>query len=975
MSAPHPAFECLRTVHIPSLNIDMSEYRHKKTGASHFHLAADNPENVFLVALRTMPMDSTGVAHILEHTALCGSKRFPVRDPFFLMIRRSLNSFMNAFTSSDWTAYPFASQNRQDFNNLLSVYLDAVFFARLDPLDFAQEGIRVEFSEAENPNSPLVYKGVVFNEMKGAMSSPNSILSDVLNKYVFPTTTYHYNSGGDPETIPDLSYDDLQDFYKKHYHPSNAVFMTFGDIPAAELQARFEEEALHEFEASSPIKGRDEKRYYAPIAVEDHYPLDEGDMANKSHVVLSWLLTHTADINQRLAMNLLNGVLLENSASPLRQYLETCGLGESPSPMCGLDDAGREMSFGCGLEGCAADKAAEIEAGILEILQKVALEGVPQQDVEAVLHQVELSQREIGGDSYPYGLQLVLNGLTAALQDADPLALWDVDSVLAEMRQAIQDPDYIKGLVKTALLDNPHRVRLTLKPDATINQKRQAAEVARLANMQQQLSDSDKQAIIANTKALAARQAQQDDVSILPKVGLEDIPADLKIAEGQSYTLPINGVDVPLTTFSAGTNGLFYQQIIIDLPEFSESQQKLLPFYSSLLSELGAGGNDYLAMQQWQSRVSGGVRMGLSMRTSLNNSQQANAHLVVSCKALHYHTDSFALVRTTLEQLRFDEGERVQELLAQRKARFEASITDSGHALAMQTASHSMSALSQFEYRMSGLPALRNLRELVANTQTEQGIADLLAELQAMHHKVLAAPRQLFLIAEKERLSDLVAAMQQAWANANIPTAAQVNSITSTVPAQVTHIAWLANTQVQFCAAAYPAVAVDHDDVAALMILGGFLRNGFLHRAIREQGGAYGGGAGYDSNACAFRFFSYRDPRLAETFADFKASLVWLQSNAHEERQLEEVILGIMASLDKPMSPAGEARSAFHNSLYGRTPAQRRALRAKLLNVTIADLQRVAKVYLRDEVMSRAVVAPYTQADTVQSLGFVIERL
>ena len=975
MSAPHPAFECLRTVHIPSLNIDMSEYRHKKTGASHFHLAADNPENVFLVALRTMPMDSTGVAHILEHTALCGSKRFPVRDPFFLMIRRSLNSFMNAFTSSDWTAYPFASQNRQDFNNLLSVYLDAVFFARLDPLDFAQEGIRVEFSEAENPDSPLVYKGVVFNEMKGAMSSPNSILSDVLNKYVFPTTTYHYNSGGDPETIPDLSYDDLLDFYKKHYHPSNAVFMTFGDIPAAELQARFEQEALHEFEANSPIKGRDEKRYYAPIAVEDHYPLDEGDMANKSHVVLSWLLGHTANISERLAMNLLNGVLLENSASPLRQYLETCGLGESPSPMCGLDDSGREMSFGCGLEGCAADKAVEIEAGILEILQKVALEGVPHEDVEAVLHQVELSQREIGGDSYPYGLQLVLNGLTAALQDADPLALWDVDSVLAELRHAIQDPDYIKNLVKTALLDNPHRVRLTLKPDATINQKRQAAEAARLAKIQQQLSDNEKQTIIANTKALVARQAQQDDVSILPKVGLEDIPADLKIAEGQSYTLPINGVDVPLTTFNAGTNGLFYQQIIIDLPQLSEREQVLLPFYSSLLSELGAGDNDYLAMQQWQSRVSGGVRMGLSMRTSLHSSQQAKAHLVVSCKALHYHTDSFVLVRSTLEQLRFDEAERVQDLLAQRKARFEASISDSGHALAMQTASHSMSALAQLEYRMSGLPALRHLRELVANAQTEQGIADLLIELQAIHQKVLAAPRQLLLIAEKERLADLVSALQQAWADAAIPTMQQHTLIESTYPAQNTQIAWLANTQVQFCAAAYPAVSADHDDAAALMILGGFLRNGFLHRAIREQGGAYGGGAGYDSNACAFRFFSYRDPRLAETFADFKASLVWLQNNTHEERQLEEVILGIMASLDKPMSPAGEARSAFHNGLYGRTPAQRRALRAKLLKVTIADLQAVAQRYLRDEVMSRAVLAPYGQAETVQALGFVVERL
>ncbi len=981
MSAPHPAFDCLRTVHIASLNVEMSEYRHKKTGASHFHLASDNPENVFLVALRTMPMDSTGVAHILEHTALCGSKRFPVRDPFFLMIRRSLNSFMNAFTSSDWTAYPFASQNRQDFFNLLSVYLDAVFYARLDPLDFAQEGIRVEFSEAENPNSPLVYKGVVFNEMKGAMSSPTSILSDVLNKYVFPTTTYHYNSGGDPETIPDLGYDDLIAFYKKHYHPSNAVFMTFGDIPAAELQRRFEEEALHSFERSESIKGKDEKRYYAPVIVEDHYPLDEGDLANKSHVVMSWLLGQTANISERLAMNLLNGVLLENSASPLRQFLETCGLGEAPSPMCGLDDNGREMSFGCGLEGCAADKAAEIEAGILEVLQKVAVEGVAQEDVEAVLHQIELSQREIGGDSYPYGLQLVLNGLNAALQDADPLALWDVDSVLAQLRQSIQDPDYIKNLVKTALLDNPHRVRLTLKPDNTISQKRQAAEAARLAKIQQGLSEADKQAIITNTKALVERQAQIDDVSILPKVGLADIPADLKIAEGKSYTLPINGVDVPITTFEAGTNGLFYQQIIIDLPNLTEREQSLVPFYSSLLSELGAGEHDYLAMQQWQSQVSGGVRMGLSMRTSLNDAGQAQAHLVASCKALHYNTDSFNLLKTTLEQLRFDEAERVQDLLAQRKARFEASITDSGHALAMQTASHSMSALSQLEYRISGLPALRTLRELVANSQSEDGITSLLAELQAIHHKVLAAPRQFLLIAEKERLATLVETLQQTWSfdSAQLPddpsATLKAGQIQAQANPQATQIAWLANTQVQFCAAAYPAVPIDHDDAPALMILGGFLRNGFLHRAIREQGGAYGGGAAYDSNACAFRFFSYRDPRLADTFADFQASLEWLQSNNHEERQLEEVILGIMASLDKPMSPAGEARSAFHNALYGRTSAQRRALRAKLLAVTIADLQAVAAKYLGAERMSKAVVAPYSQAETVQSLGFAIERL
>ena len=236
LPAAHPAFEPVRQETIESLNITVEQFEHRATGAVHYHLASDNNENVFLVALRTVPEDSTGVAHILEHTALCGSERFPVRDPFFMMLRRSLNTFMNAFTSSDWTAYPFASQNRKDFDNLLDVYLDAVFFSRLDPLDFAQEGHRVEFAEPGNADSDLVFKGVVFNEMKGAMSSVSSTLWHTLCEHLFPTSTYHYNSGGDPAHIPDLSYDQLKAFYRSHYHPSNAIFMTFGDIPAIEHQ-------------------------------------------------------------------------------------------------------------------------------------------------------------------------------------------------------------------------------------------------------------------------------------------------------------------------------------------------------------------------------------------------------------------------------------------------------------------------------------------------------------------------------------------------------------------------------------------------------------------------------------------------------------------------------------------------------------------------------------------------------------------
>ena len=301
----HPAFAPIRSEFIEALNVTVQEFEHIETKAKHYHIAAENDENVFLVGLKTVPTDSTGVAHILEHTVLCGSQKYPVRDPFFMMIRRSLNTFMNAFTSSDWTAYPFASKNKKDFYNLLDVYLDAVFFSRLDPLDFAQEGHRLEFSEPENPDSPLEFKGVVFNEMKGAMSSTNSVLWQTLTKYLFPSNTYHFNSGGEPTDIPDLTYDQLLAFYRKHYHPSNAVFMTFGDIPAQELQQQFQDKVLSRFERlHDRVTVPNAKRYFSPLKVEEGYAVDE-PKENANHVVVGWLLGESIDLSQQFEAQLL----------------------------------------------------------------------------------------------------------------------------------------------------------------------------------------------------------------------------------------------------------------------------------------------------------------------------------------------------------------------------------------------------------------------------------------------------------------------------------------------------------------------------------------------------------------------------------------------------------------------------------------------------------------------------------------------
>jgi len=961
----HPAFEFLRSERIDSLNIEVEEYRHRKTGAQHIHINADNPENVFLVALRTVPTDSTGVAHILEHTVLCGSEKYPVRDPFFMMIRRSLNTFMNAMTSSDWTAYPFASQNKKDFNNLLDVYLDAVFFSRLDELDFAQEGHRVEFAEPDNANSPLEYKGVVFNEMKGAMSSVPSTLWHTMCEYLYPTTTYHYNSGGDPECIPDLTHEQLKAFYKTHYHPSNAIFMTFGDTAAVELQASFEERALARFDRLDvEISVPDEKRYQEPIAVEKPYAFnEEGSTDNKTHIVMSWLLGKATDLEARMEAHLLCSILLDNSASPLQKALETTDLGTSPSPLCGLDDSQRELCFVCGIEGSEADRAEDLEKMILDVLRDVAENGVPQEQVEASLHQLELQQREIGGDSYPYGLQLILTSLNSATHRGDPIALLNLDPVLEKLRNNIQDPNYIKQLTRELLLDNQHRVRLTMTPDTELSAKRDQAEADRLKEIKNSLNDTEKQAVIEKAQVLNERQQQKDDESVLPKVGLEDIPPQMAyVAATEKRQKPL-----PLTTYATGTNGLVYQQVVLPLPALAEQQINLLPIYSNCLTELGVGSKDYLETQLWQSSICGGIHAYASTRGKPNDEQQLSGHLTLSAKGLASNQSALTeLMQCSLEQVRFDELPRIRELIAQSRAQREMSVTGSGHSLAMTAASSGTSPGAKLTHLWGGLEGIRQIKQLDNDLgNNEAALATLAEQLSELHQLILTAPREFLLVGEAERLANYQQALEQRFNPVSNP---DFQAFSQPELHQQINELWKTSTQVNFCSKSYPTVAMSHPDAAALTVLGGFLRNGYLHRAIREQGGAYGGGAGQDSNIAAFRFFSYRDPRIEGTLNDFDESLDWLHNEKHDWSQVEEAILGVISSIDKPGSPAGEAKQTFHTELYGRTREVREQFRNQVREVTLADLQRVAATYLTNDKASTAVITNPEQTSIADSL-------
>ena len=965
----HPAFQLLRQHHVEALDIHVSEYKHKVTGAVHYHLATNHDENVFLVAFRTQPMDSKGTAHILEHTALCGSEKFPVRDPFFLMIRRSLNTFMNAFTAADWTAYPFATQNKKDFQNLLSVYLDAAFAANLNPLDFAQEGIRIELE-----NDQAVYKGVVFNEMKGAMSSPTDQIYHQLAHHLFPETTYHYNSGGDPKDIPDLSYEQLVEFYKTHYHPSNAVFMTFGNQNAYDLQEQFETLALHKFSKGTTLYSTPEKRLTAPIEVTESYAVDSEDLKDKTFHVISWLLPETSDIKLRLGMRLVEGILLENSASPLRHYLETCGYAQSTGPLMGVDDSNFEMTFYCGVQGSNAEYAENFKSGVLNILQDVASKPVDTDLVDAILHQIELHQREINGDGTPYGLSLILNGLGSAIHHNDPIHVWDVDSAIEQVKEELKDPMWLSNLIQIHLLDNPHRVQMTLVPDATKSVKEQQAEQARLAEITANLTEDQKIEIQEKTEALKKRQDTPDDLELLPKVGLEDVPADLHIVQGQLREIICNGLDTPLNLYHAGTNGIYYQQVLIQIPD-EIVQSPYFNLLSILMGEVGAGEYDYLELQQLQTAVSGGLGMGASLRSKVDNKDRISAWLTLTTKSLTQKLDAIQLLKLAFEQLRFDEKDRIIELLQQRKTRWQSRLSGSGHSYAMQAASRQMSALARRDYHNTGLGALNWLSDLVTKIdQDEDAYHALIAELQAIHRKLLQAPKQFLLVCEEHHSDRLVEEVQNVWDKLQVNKA----PVTLTQVEQVNTAndeAWLIQTNVQFCASAYQAVDVAHADAAPLMVLAAYLRNGFLHSAIREKGGAYGGGASYDGNACSFRFYSYRDPRLAETFNDFEASVQWLLNTEQQPHQLEEAILGLVASMDKPGSPAGEAITACYALLHARTPKFRKMLRERLLNVTLDDLNRVAKQYLLQQKPVKAVVAPFAKREELQQLGFSIQQV
>ena len=946
---------------IPLLDVNAQIYNESEFNCKHIHLESDSNEKVFMVAFRTIPEDSTGVAHILEHTALCGSKKYPVRDPFFMMIRRSLNTFMNAFTSSDWTAYPFATLNKKDFNNLLGVYLDSAFFPNLDNLDFAQEGHRLEFQEKNNPESEIEIKGVVYNEMKGAMSSITSQLWHGMSKHLYSSSTYKHNSGGDPESIIDLSHEDLVNFHQKHYHPSNATFFTFGNVDPLEIQSFIKENVLDNFSPSDEVVAvKNEDRLKSPKVVSDFYNPQPGD-ENNHHIVLSWLLSESHNPVQLLETYLMSNILLDNSASPLRKVLENTKLGKSPSPLTGLEADQKELVFAAGLEGIDSNKSKEVEILIMDCLKKLVEDGVPKDLIDSSLHQLEIRQREITGSGMPFGLQIMLTCLPACIHNDNPLNVLDLDSAFDTIKNNLKSDNYIENLIDKNLIKNNHRLTYSLIPDTELNKKNEEKIQNKVFEITKNFSSDDKEKLIKLANDLEKRQNSIDDPEVLPKVTKEDIP------KTRNYTSPLTFAKNESTNYfyKTGTNGIVYHSMIFPCEALDENELKVASLFSNTLTDIGLGKDGYEDIQKYQSSITGGISASFITLPDKKDDTFKLA-LKVSSKSLEGN-ESFMqdLILRTVKESIFDETNRIQELLEFISSDNEKSVIQNGHILSMSNAAAQISDIASTNDLTSGLRFVHNTNHLSKLVNKQNELAKYLELLRSINSKISNTPSHLFTASALDKtnlnLNFTIKENTNLYKNQNL------------IALQSTPIGWITGSQVCFCAEAFPTVDFWHEDAPALTVLGTVLRNGYLHSAIREKGGAYGAGATQDSNNKVFKFFSYRDPKCTETFNEFKKSREWSVKSITEE-QLEEGILGVISSIDKPLSPFGEAMSDFMSSLDQKTQDERLSFRSKVKECSLANLAMVSEKYLFNE-SKRSAIAGQNYETELKDLGFEIKNI
>jgi Zn-dependent M16 (insulinase) family peptidase len=944
-------YTVLRRERLERLEGTYLELEHERTGARHIHVECPDDNNSFAVFLPTVPNDDTGVAHILEHVVLAGSQRFPVRDPFFSMTRRSLATFMNAFTSADWTMYPFSTRNAKDFINLLEVYLDATFFPRLEEDSFKQEGIRFEFEDPSDPKSGLRYKGVVFNEMKGGLATPQAAVQKLVGRALFPGLTYEHISGGDPEHIPDLSWEQLRKFHAVHYHPSNAYFYTYGDKPLEETLAAIEQNALSRFErievdTSIP----DVKRFKQPVKAVEPYPATAGeDNTRKAQALVGWVTVPTGDSFRLLAMKVLSEVLLGNAGSPLRKALIDSKLGTAMADGSGLQDDYRETVFGAGLKDIATEDAEKVESVVLDTLQRLVEEGVDKAQVDAAIHHLEFEKRERSNAGFPYALKVLFAALAPYYYGGDPYSALNFDADLARLERDRADGRFFEVLIQTELLNNPHRGLLTVVPDSELEERKRRKELERLAAIEAKLTDEEKQRIVAEALRLKQDQEAKQDLSTLPTLELTDIP--MKFEDVASREAKVGAATSEF--FPLPTNGVTYIDIRSDFSALTPDEKDLLPLFGRVLTQTGAAGQDYVEIAKRIAAYTGGVGAAAQVQP-LAGKEDYLQSFVISGKALDRNAKQFIDLLTDLTARLEIEPKRLIDIIAETATRLESSIANLGFQFAILLAQSKLSSEGAINDRLQGIGMLHTMRDLAKLKESELG--DLVKKLDAIRTKLFRKESVAVVVTCEESMVETLRELLAKFDEA-LPGGAFDGLPVKPPPLEPVPEARTAPLPVAFNVRTFKTVRYQHPDAPVLLVLANYLRDTFLHRELREKGGAYGAYAQANTGGGSFYLGSYRDPNITRTYDTFDRAVTWVVEGEVEPDALKEAILGACGDVDPLESPDTKGRREAINKLTGFTRAEREKFKQRLLSVTAADLRRVTKAYLESGRPVQATVA------------------
>lgn len=926
-------FELINESPLPEYRARGAWFRHDATGAEVYHVHNDDRENLFGFAFKTLPPNSTGVAHILEHTVLCGSRHYPVKDPFILLVKGSLNTFLNAMTYPDKTVYPASSTVEQDLFNIMRVYGDAVFFPLLRQEFFRQEGHRLQTSS----DGGLEITGIVYNEMKGNYANHDSIATRWSHRALLPDTPYGYDSGGDPGSIPDLTYEDFLGFHRTYYHPSNSRIFIYGDIPSDRYLDFLNRHFLSHFEKLDvdfdvPLQ----PRWASPREHVVSCPTD-GDEGPTS-VTMSWLLDPVTDPQRLIAHELLSYILLATSAGPLRRRLIESGLGDDLSAATGLETDLKEMVFGAGLRGTSVERKEEIERLVLETLGDAADAGLDPEIVQAAFRKVEFRNRELRSGG-PVGLRLMSKSLRGWLHGTAPDETMRFDEPFARLReQAAPGSRYFEELIRSSLLENQHRVTITVVPDREQRDREHAEVAARIQSIQAGLTDADRERLRIEQNELEALQAEPDPreaIESIPFLKIGDLPDELEVIPTAETTI---GEQLPVYLHDVFANEIVYLDLAFDLAGLDPALLPYVPLYVDTVGELGLPGRSYDEVATEIALKTGGVSSFCEAGIPLHEVRHADRRLFFRMKALEStFGDAVDLLRALMLDAPFENTDRLTDLVKEARSSMSGAVLPSGHHFASLRAGRAFSEADRFEERWRGVTQLLFVHDL-----SDERIREASDAIRRINEEVIrrgnltlnltaTAEAQQRLMPGLERLAS--ALPEGGWSSA----ADQLED--ERFPAAESLIV---PSDVAYVAAACRGSRIGSQDYVHEQVLAHLLRTGYLWEAIRMKGGAYGANATARGMDAAFVFWSYRDPQIGPTLAAFRAALEHFAEHPVRDNELDLAIIGVTGHHIRPLSPGAKSIVALRRALYGVTDEMRQENYETLLKTSSKDVQRAA---------------------------------